>query len=235
MFYCRLNLRTAITALFLVSAFSVNSPAGPMYYNYENVGSPNAYPLGLLCDDGAAVNWLLLPGDLGQPTPLPAGNIITDVYFFVLMTTGESTYSATYTDLTIKMAQDDITTLVKGEFYSEPWETVYSRSSITLAGDSYSWLAFTLDTPFSYDPSRSLIVSVEQSDKVGSNLSIYQKVLPDIRRVWAVGGPPFDPADNGDGYVPHFGVDIVPIPSAVILGILGLGSAGWKLRKKSKE
>ena len=209
MFQFHLNLRTTVMLLVLVSMFSISSPAGPMYYNYDGIGSPNWFPFGW--DTGVAVNWLFLPGDLSQPTPLPAGNMINKVYFYALMTNGDPTYSATYTDLTIKMAQDDITTLTVGEFYPGPWETVYFRSSVTLDGDSHSWFAITLDTPFLYDPARSLIVYVEQSEKAGSNVSIYGLYEYDIiRRVWDYDGPPFDPTGNGNGIVPHFGVDVMP-------------------------
>jgi len=32
-------------------------------------------------------------------------------------------------------------------------------------------------------------------------------------------------------YSDDFHVSLVPVPAAVILGMLGLGAAGWKLRK----
>ena len=229
MFHRHLNLRTAVTVLILVSAFSVNSLADPMYYNYENVGSGNTFPFGQ--DYGKAVNWLFLAGDFTQPTPLPAGNQITDVYFLV-----SSGGSRTYTDLTIKMAQDDITTLTSGQFYPGPWDTVYYNASVTLTGTSSTWLGpITLDTPYLYDPTRSLILSVEQSGGVGSGMYVRQNSLSDIRRVWSEGGYPFTPYSGGDGTVVNFGVDVavVPLPGAIILGSLGLGFAGWRLRRRT--
>ena len=227
MFHCYLNSRAAVMILILVSAISLNSPADPMYYNYENVGPySNTFPFGQSA--GKAVNWLFLSGDFTQPTPLPAGNQITDVYFF--LTTGGS---RTYTDLTIKMAQDDITTLTSGQFYPGPWETVYYNSSVLLSGTDNSWLGITLDSPFSYDPTKSLILAVEQSGGTGDGMYVRQNALSDIRRVWSEGGSPFTPYSGGDASIVNFGVDIaaVPLPGAFILGGLGLSFAGWRLRQ----
>ncbi len=228
MFHRYLNLTTAVTILIPVLAFSVNSPADPMYYNYENVGAnTNVIPFGDY--GGRAVNWLFLPGDFTEPTPLPAGNQITDVYFFIV--TGGS---RTYTDLTIKMAQDDITTLTSGQFYPGSWDTVYYNPSISLSATSDSWLGITLDSPYLYDPTRSLILSVEQNGSTGSYMYVRQNILSDIRRICSQGGPPFTPS-SGDGCIVNFGVDVVPIPlpGAVVLGGLGLSFAGWRLKRRT--
>lgn len=228
MFHRYLNLKTAVTVLVFVLVFSVNSSADPMYYNYVGTNS-NGYPFAIV--GGKAVNWLLLSGELNQPTSIPAGNMITDLYF--LTSTSGST---TFADLTIKMAQDDITTLTSGEFYSGSWETVYYSPSVSLTAAENSWLCITLDSSFSYDPAKSLILSVEQSGFTGHSLFILQNELSNIRRVWSEGGYPFIAADGGDGYLVSFGVDVepVPLPGAVILGGLGLSFAGWRLRRMKK-
>jgi hypothetical protein len=229
-----LNFRTPVTFVILILVFSVNSLAGPQYYNYENVGtSSNTFPFGQT--NGKSVNWLFLAGEINQPTPLPAGNQITDVYFF--LTTGGS---RTYTDLTIKMAQDTITTLTSGQFYPGPWDTVYYNASVTLTGTSDTWLGpITLDTPYLYDPTRSLILCVEQSAGAGSGMFVRQNPLSDIRRVWSEGGPPFTAYNSGDASVVNFGVDIaptgavIPAPGAIVLGSIGIGFVGWLRRRRT--
>jgi len=198
-----LGSRTAVSLIVLVLASSY-ALAQPQYYNDQNVGAGNTFPFGQT--SGKAVHWLFLAGELAQPSPLPAGNAITAVYFFMYSSGG----SRTYTDLTIKMAQDDITTLTSGQFYPGPWVTVYYRASVTLTATGSTWMGpITLDTPFPYDPARSLVLAVEQAGGVGSGMYIIQNTASNTRRIWSVGGPPFVPYAGGDGRVVNFGVDVV--------------------------
>ena len=230
-----LNPKTAAALLALVLAFSVNSLAAPQYYNDENVGSGNTFPFGQT--NGKAVEWLILAGEINKPSPIPAGNQITDVYFFLYETDG----SRTYTDLTIKMAQDDITTLTSGQFYAGSWDTVYYRASTTWTGTASTWLGpIALDTPYPYDPTRSFLLRVEQSAGAGSGMYIMQNDYSDVRRVWSVGGPPFTPYNSGDTRVVNFGVDVaptgdpvIPAPGAILLGSMGAGLVGWLRRRRT--
>jgi len=177
----------------------------PQYYNYQNVGSSsNTFPFGQSA--GKAVNWLFLGGDFNQPTPAPAG-FITDVYFFV--TTGGT---RTYTNLHILMAQDTISTLTSGQFYPGPWDTVLVDTA-TLTGPTNGWMGpITLDKPFLYNPAKSLLLFVGQcAASSGTGIYIRQNTLPNIRRVWSVGGCPFTPYSGGDGAVVNFGFNLTPL------------------------
>ena len=60
-----------------------------------------------------------------------------------------------------------------------------------------------------------------------------------VRCDLSVGFKTFDSLGNSTGAYVSAGefdsIEPVPVPSAVILGILGLSTAGWRLRKKTKE
>lgn len=203
------RLHIMLVVFVLVFAFSFTYAQTPQYYNYNNVGtSSNTFPLGQSA--GKAVQWLFLAGDFNQPAPLPPGNMITKVWLFI--TTGGT---RTYTDLVILMKQDTIVTLTTGTFYPPAnMDTVYYKPSVTLTGPTNGWMSIDLDKPYIYDPSKSLIVMIGQC-AAGSGTGIYvrQNTLPNIRRVWSVGGCPFTPYSGGDGSIVNFGVDVIPVPA----------------------
>ncbi len=190
--------------LLVILLYADINAQNPQYYNYNNVGSSsNTFPFGQAA--GKAVNWLFLAGDFNQPAPLPPGNQITKVYFFI--TTGGT---RTFTNLHILLAQSTITTLTSGSFYPGPYDTVYRRPSVTLTGPANGWMSVTLDHPYLYDPTKSLILFVGQCAASGSGMYLRQNTLSPFRRVWSVGGCPFVPYAGGDGAIVNFGMDIIP-------------------------
>ena len=192
-----------IVIILLISLQKANAQT-PQFYNYSNVGtSSNSFPLGQSA--GKQVQSIFLAGDFNQPNAVSAGNQITDIYIFIT-TAG----TRTFTDLTVMMAQDNITTLTSGTFYSGTLQTVYYSPSTIMTATANSWAKITLTTPFPYDPSKSLIVSVGQCGASGSGLSVRNNSLSDIRRVWSVGGCPFLPYTGGDAYTVNFGIDVEP-------------------------
>ena len=137
-----LNSKTVVILLALF-CLSANSFADPMYYTqYSGYSGANTYPFS--STEGQKVEWLFQPGDFSQPTPITGFNQINAIYFFMVNGSSQS-----YTDLTIKMAQADITTL-PNQFYSGTFETVYTNSSATL-------------TQFSPPISESICTSVQSS------------------------------------------------------------------------
>ncbi|MDD5361655.1 MAG: T9SS type A sorting domain-containing protein [Ignavibacteria bacterium] len=190
-----------IAMLFLTAETSAQTP---QYYNYQNVGAANNnFPFGM--SSGKAANWLFLPGEFAQPSPCPAGNKITKIYFW--MSTGGA---PTYSNLIVLMAKDTVTSIPAGTFYSGPMDTVYFKATASLTGTTGSWASITLDKPYSYDPSKSLIVFVGQCGMSGSGWTIKQNVLTGNRRTWSVGACPFSPYSGGDASMPDFGVDVTP-------------------------
>jgi len=108
------------------------------------------------------------------------------------------------------MAQSTITTLTSGAFYPGPWDTVYYNASTTFSAGSNAWGSVTLDTPYPYDPTKSLVIFVGQCGGAGSGMYVRQNVLSPYRRVWSVGGCPFTPYAGGDGSIVNFGIDVEP-------------------------
>ena len=191
-----------LSFLFLVLAGSLL--AQPTHYNWQNVGtSSNTFPFGQSA--GKAVNWLFLPNSLINPIPVPSGMEITKVYWW--WTSGGS---RTYTNFHILMAQATITNLTSGSFYAGPWDTVYFNATLSMSGTTNSWSTpITLDTPYPYDPTKSLLMFIGQCGGPGSGMYIRQNTSPGgIKRVWSVGGCPFTPYSGGDASTLNFGVDV---------------------------
>jgi hypothetical protein len=155
---------------------------------------------------GKAVNSLFLAGDIAQPTPVPAGQQITAVYFRT-STTG----TRAYTNLHILMAQDTtITTLTTGTFYPGPYDTVFVGDT-SLASTLGGWMKITLNKKkFAYNPAKPLIIFVGQCGYTGTGTSVYNSSLTGIRRVWSVGGCPFVAYAGGDASTVNFGIDVEP-------------------------
>jgi len=119
----------------------------------------------------------------------------------------------------VMMAQDTITSLVSGQFYQGEMDTVYYSQYDTLSSVELTWMGIELDTPFPYDPSKSLILRVGQCGSAGSSvMRILQNALSNtgLRRVWSVGGCPFTPYNGGDLSIVNFGIDLETIPVELI-------------------
>jgi len=102
-----------------------------------------------------------------------------------------------------------------------PMDTVYSESSATFSTTAQGWFSITLETPYNYDPTKSLIVMVGQCGATGSGFSVNQTNFTGNRRNWSVGGCPFVPyAGTGNAAVVNCGVDVVnaepyPVPDLI--------------------
>jgi len=206
-----------ISTLLLVAGLNGSANAQPQYYNYTGPGDgSNSFPFNI--SGGKDVQMLYLPGEFNQPTAAPTGNI-TSISFYMNGGFGP----ATYTDLTLKLGQSAITTLTPGAFYSGSLTTVYYRSSVTLTASAGSWLTITLDTPFAYDPTRSLIIDIGHCNGTGTlGGTCAFKELSGVRRVWSSGGCPFTPYASSSVYVYHVGFTLTPtaIPTLSQWGLI---------------
>jgi hypothetical protein len=154
---------------FLVFSFFITAclTAQPQYYNANSGGIGNSLPFGSLAASGYMTQWLIGPGEYILPSPAPAGNITG---FYIWMAT---TGSGTYTQLTIKMGQTNITSFPSG-MYTGQLDTVYWRASGSLSSTANAWMQFTLDRPFNYNPAQSLVIQVSHCGFTGGGMNIWQ-------------------------------------------------------------
>jgi hypothetical protein len=135
-------------------------PPVPQYFNYDENGTSNSFPFNQ--GPGKRIQTLIKPGDFNQPNSAPSGNI---THFYCRITT-YGLGPATYSGFNIKFGQT--TVLVLPTSFIPLTDTVYYRSSVTLTAAASTWLAFTLDTPYEYDSTKSLVIEIEQCGVTGT-------------------------------------------------------------------
>jgi len=196
-------MKHLLLSLLLLTVFSFSVIAQtPQYFNTNTGTSLNAFPFNIAA--GKKIQWLIAPGELNQPSPIPMSNI-TKLYFYM---GGNGTN--TFTSLTIKLGMTTLTSLPTGVSYTGQMDTVYYRSSVALTSTSSSWMSITLDKPFFYDNTKSLIIDVSQCGCSVSGMNVRQSLLTStIRRnnINHNGSCAFSYASQ-DGSIINFGVDV---------------------------
>ncbi len=170
-----LRFKNAALIFVLMIAFVGATMAQPQYYNYNTQLNGNAFPFSVVA--GKVVQELYLPGEINQPTRPPSGNI-TSIYFTCASAT------ITFTNLTIKMGLSNITTLPAGAFYVGQLDTVYFHPSQQLTSVAGTFMQITLDHPFYYDTSMSLVIEVDQCGATATGMTIYNTLLTGNRRTY---------------------------------------------------
>jgi len=183
--------------------FAINAKSQPQHFNYDTQGSSNSFPFNIAL--GKQIQLLYLPGDFNQPSPAPAGNI-TALYFKMYANLGPYNY----TNLVIKMGQSSITEFAPGGWYTGQLDTVYSNASVSLSGTALQWLMITLDRPFNYDPTQSLILDIQQCGAGGASgfSSCYTSLVGFRRNTSLVGSSCPFPWGNQNTYIHHVGISI---------------------------
>lgn len=176
-----LSLFSSASALLVILIFSAGDLTAqtPQFFNSNNGTSYNSFPLNIAA--GKMVQTLIAAGEFNQPVPATAGNITK---YYIRISTGYPLGPAAYTNLKIMFSQTALTALPSGSFYSGTWDTVYQRASVTLTAGADTWLAFTLDHPYAYNPAQSLVVQIEQCGVTGtfSGYAVQQTSTPGIGR-----------------------------------------------------
>ncbi|MGV8017177.1 MAG: T9SS type A sorting domain-containing protein [Ignavibacteria bacterium] len=171
--------------MFFVLMFATGSlliAQTPSYFNFDNGTTSNSFPLN---QPAGKLSQTVVPsGAFVQPTPAPSGNI-TKLYFRISSTypLGPATYS-TFKIMLLHVADSIVTS---GSFITGAWDTVYKRDTVTLAAGMNTWLEFTLDHPFAYNPAQSLAICMEQCGATGttSGYSLRFTTATGNRRVYS--------------------------------------------------
>lgn len=179
---CYFTFRKVTLLVLLLLTFTGTTLSQPQYYNFNASTSGNLFPFNQPL--GKMVQWLVAPGEFNQPMGAPPGNITS---FSIMMA---STGSRTFTNMYILMAQTTAITLPTSSFYTDPMDTVYFRASVSLSSTLGQWMTITLDTPFPYDPAKSLVVQIEQCGATGTGMNVAQTNLTGFRRCWSLTSSP---------------------------------------------
>lgn len=145
--------------------------AQPVFFNGASGTTSNTIPLSSTSNK---VQWIYGPtlfntaGATGTPSP---SGLITKIYFRLGTTVNSS---ANYTDFTISLGQNQgKNTTWSSTTYASGLTQVFYASSFTMTGaTSSSWYGITLNTPFAYDPSLSLVFDLRVASGTGNHVSL---------------------------------------------------------------
>ncbi len=159
----------SITLLVLsVGAFAQT----PTFYSGNTNSPSNAFPFSTVA--GKQVQSLIAPGEF------------TGAYFGFITkfyVQGTASITGTWSTFVIKMGQTTATTLPSGAL-ATGLTTVYSATTVTAATTAAGWVSFTLQTPFLYDPTKSLIVDISQCASTGGAINVTNVAKSGFRRTY---------------------------------------------------
>lgn len=206
-------------AVFLL-LFTGSAMAQPAFFNSNSSSVTNTFPLSSTTSN--KVQWLYGPGVFktngSTGTVSPAG--VIEKVFFRLGTTVSS--SATYSNFTISLGQKrgTSTTWTSANF-DTGITTVFYASSFTMTGaTASSWYAITLNKPFPYDPSLSLVFELKVSTGTGNQ--VMQNTSGGTQRIY--GGYSSSSGTSATGLV-DFGINVKSSANDLsTIGIVGLNN-----------
>ncbi|MBA3899925.1 MAG: hypothetical protein H0X62_06905, partial [Bacteroidetes bacterium] len=196
-----------ILSLLLFLPLFANAQTGPEFYNNNTASGSNAFPLNSTTNK---VQWIYGPTIFNSAgatgTPAYQG-FITKVYWRLSSTPSASTYN----DFTISLAQNIGTTNTwSSATYNTGMTQCFNQASYSLsgAGAGNNWVGVTLQTPFLYDPSLSMVFELTVSNS-GSGNSVAQVSTSGMdQRIWGSYGSAIG-SNHGTGLV-DFGFDLIP-------------------------
>ncbi len=167
------KINFTISIMFAIFLSLTGYAQTPSYYNSAAGTSSNVFPLGSTTNK---VQWIYAPAvfrSAGTTGIASGGGTITKVYFRFGATAG----STTYTNFTISLGQNIGTTAAwpSGTYQTGLTQCFYQASFVSTGATANSWYSITLQTPFTYDPSKSLIFEMKQSAHTGTNNTVSQQ------------------------------------------------------------
>ncbi len=162
------------------------SEAQPTYYNHAATtgGTTNIFPFNANPGPGKRVQFVVAAGEFNQPAPAPAGNNITALWFWA-----NTAGTATYTNLTIRMATVPTTTFITtGAWYAGPMTTVLAQNTAVTPTGANTWVSIPLTTPFPYDPTMNIVIEVFHCGYTGTGFTLRQLgfgAAPNFRRQYS--------------------------------------------------
>jgi hypothetical protein len=181
-------------------------------YSTPQGSSNNIYPFGSSTSNNK-VQWLYQPSDF---TTQPPTGQITKVYF----RTWNSTYSATYTNFTIRIGMTSLTGLPTTNVFVTGLATAYQATSHAVPTTAaYSWFSVTLQNPIPYTVGTNVIVEIEHSGMSGSITANCQGTFATTRRIWGNYGSTTG-TGNGTSSFGDIGFDIQTGPPCPAAGSL---------------
>jgi PKD repeat protein len=155
--------------LFLLLTFFASGVFSQAFYNVNTSTGSNSFPLSSTTSN--KVQWIYGPNlfnSAGTTGTAASAGLITKVYFRV-----NNAATVTYTDYTISLAQNQGTSTTWGSTtFATGLTQCFYQSSFTMTTSAASWYGVTLQTPFTYDPAKSLVFELKVS--AGSGISVLQ-------------------------------------------------------------
>lgn len=189
----------------------------PQFYNGTSGNTSNVFPLGSTTNK---VQWLYPPnlfhsnGTTGTPAYY---GLITKVYFRI----GSSASPAyNYIDYSVSLGQNvgNIISLPSTTYITGLNQCFYQATYNMVGATTNSWYGITLQTPFLYDPSKSLVFQLQNNSSGGTYMA--QVHGTGNQRIWGNFG---NATGNGTGTgLVDFGFDLIPAQTSAPI-ILGAG------------
>ncbi len=191
----------------------------PSYYTGNTNAPSNSFPFN--SGAGKSMQSLIAPAEfIGGASGAYFGNIVK---FYVQ---GTANVTPTFSSLTVKMGQTTAVTLPTGALYTGPLTTVYfSATPVSFTSTGAGWLMITLQTPFLYDPSKSLVVEISQCASSGGAFTVTNVTKTgSFRRAWNLNT--CTPAYSGqDANLFNCGIDLISAGNNDI-GVTAITSPG---------